>query len=64
MGPLFAILKGLTSHCGVPDDQVKFLKWERMGDQGGQLSPPENGGLYTLPGAVTYDDSDVGLRIK
>jgi hypothetical protein len=61
------IVEGLHSHCGVPDDQITYLKWNGKEGTERWYSPAENGRVYSLPGAVAFDESDgfwhLGLSI-
>jgi hypothetical protein len=61
------ILGGLASHCQVPDDEVKYLKWNEKFGEERWYRPAEEGRVYTFPGATVFDESDgfwhLGVRI-
>lgn len=60
-----AIMNGLIQCCGVPQEHIVHLKWNGLEGHGGRFT--EDGGHYTLPGAITYDSRDnsfnLGVRI-
>lgn len=57
-GYLFSILGGLVEHCGVPDDQITFLRWNGLQGDERRYLPLEEGNVYTLTGATVFDESD------
>lgn len=56
-GYLWAIVSGLITHCGVPQEKLTYLRSNELPGEQRRYKPPENG-LYTLPGAVTFDEED------
>jgi len=57
-GYLSMIVRGLITHCGVPQEKITFLRSNELPGEQRRYSPPEDGGLYTLPGAATFDEED------
>jgi hypothetical protein len=59
----FKIINGLIEHCGVPQDHIAYLKWNGLEGGVGRFRRSEDGGQYTLPGAVTYDIRDNSFNL-
>jgi hypothetical protein len=57
-GYLITIVRGLITHCGVPQEKITYLRSNELPGEERRYSPPEDGGHYTLPGAVTFDEED------
>lgn len=57
-GYLATIVRGLITNCGVPQEKITFLRSNELPGEQRRYRPPEDGGLYTLPGAVTFDEED------
>jgi hypothetical protein len=57
-GYLSMIVRGLITHCGVPQEKITFLRSNELPGEQRRYRPPEDRGLYTLPGAVTFDEED------
>jgi hypothetical protein len=52
-----SLVQGLVSYCEIPIDRVKYLRWKKDAEEDGSYTEPENdGGNYTLPGAIVIDD--------
>jgi len=51
------IIQGLFTHCDVPFDNIRFLKWNGKFDEGRAYRPADSGN-YTLQGAASFDESD------
>jgi hypothetical protein len=66
-GYLFSIVSGLLDHCGVPQDQLAYLKWNGLHGTARRYVDAGDDGEYTLPGATDYDTEDgcwhLGVRI-
>lgn len=60
---LFAIVNGLITHCGVPENCMVWLKWNGIDGPDGRFTFPDHGGHYTLPGATTYDARDNSFNL-
>jgi len=55
-----SLVHGLISCCEIPLDRVRFLRWKEDAEEEGSYTEPENdGGNYTLPGAIVIDDDDL-----
>jgi hypothetical protein len=48
-----ALVSGLLSYCGVPNDRVKFLRWNEKDESYSEAGEKRN---YFLPGAMSFDD--------
>lgn len=57
-GYLAAIVHGLKTHCGVPEGKIAYLRSNELPGEQRRYRLPEDGGHYTLPGAVTFDRED------
>jgi hypothetical protein len=57
-GYLNAIVQGLVTYCGVPRDKITFLRSNGLPGEERRYRPAEDEGLYSLPGAVTFDEQD------
>lgn len=57
-GYLAAIVHGLMGECGVPQEKITYLRSNGLPGEERRYIPPEDGGQYTLPGAVTFDRDD------
>ena len=55
---LATIVHGLVVDWGIPPENVTFLRSNDLPGEERRYSPPEGGGQYTLPGAVTFDKDD------
>ena len=49
-GYLAAIIRGLVTHCGVPEDKISYLRSNGLHGNERKYSPPNDGGQYTLMG--------------
>jgi len=57
-GYLATIVRGLMKHCGVPQEKITYLRSNELPGEQRRYHLPEDGGHYTLPGAVTFDKED------
>jgi hypothetical protein len=57
-GHLSTIVQGLVTHCGVPRDNITFLRSNDLPGEDRRYSRPQDGGFYTLPGAVTFEEDE------
>lgn len=53
-----AIVNGLVRYCEIPSDNVTFLKSNGLPGEERRYRQPEDRGMYTLPGAVTFEDDE------
>lgn len=61
------LVHGFANYCGIPSDQLRFLRWNGITGDGRAYLDAETGSRYALPGATVFDDEDgyyhLGLRI-
>lgn len=57
-GYLATIIEGLVTHCGVPEEKITYLRSNELPGELRRYTPPEDGGQYTFPGAVSFDKDD------
>jgi len=55
---LFTLVRGFINYCGIPDGQISFRRWNGLDGAERDYTRPEDGGMWTLPGAVEFDDED------
>jgi hypothetical protein len=53
-----SVINGLQTHCGVPPQQITYLKWNGHQGEARRYEPPSDSPTdhYTLPGAIEYDE--------
>jgi hypothetical protein len=56
------IIKGLIEHCGVPKDQLIYLRWNGLQGESGRYSKADSG-AYLFHSAAVYDESDGTWRL-
>jgi hypothetical protein len=50
-----SLVNGLKTYCGIPEEQVVFLRRDKAAGEGGSLRPPKDGEWVFDPNAVEYD---------
>jgi hypothetical protein len=53
---LLWLVRGFITYCAIPESRVKFLRWNGLTGDDWKYSEPTDGGSWTVPEAVSFDD--------
>jgi hypothetical protein len=54
----FSLMNGLIEYSVIPPERITYLCWNGLVGEERNYTGPENGGQFTLPGAVKFDEDD------
>jgi hypothetical protein len=64
---LLWLVRGFINHCEIPEGRLTFLRWNGQTGDDWKYTESADGGKWTLPGAISFDDEDrfwhVGLYV-
>jgi hypothetical protein len=52
------LVRGFIDYCGIPQDRIMYLRWNRLTGEDREYQEPRDGGRWALPGAVEFDEED------